>query len=203
MDGRTWLYAGLLLVVVALMGFGVWFVVRPSQPVSIPEGEPIIIMDISYVMGGEQSQLSVYDDGTIIYWKDTGLKTAPSAEETVTRVWRTGKLDAEDLADFIEFIEIVGFSELDEYYQSPDTSLESGVISDLYCTISVNNGDIDNKVMAFGYFIPDSENPYSELPYPFGEIYEELDSIIQNSTEEVYREEIAMDDAVTIHEGAE
>ena len=39
MGNKIWLYSGLLVVVLALIGVGIWFVLRPADTVKIPESE--------------------------------------------------------------------------------------------------------------------------------------------------------------------
>ena len=67
---------------------------------------------------------------------------------------------------------------------------ESGVISDMSCTISINYGNLQKTVKAFGYLTPDNDMTYPDIPYPLNEIYERLRAIIEDKTEEVYRESI-------------
>ncbi|HEY93852.1 MAG TPA: hypothetical protein G4O15_02790, partial [Dehalococcoidia bacterium] len=71
MGNKIWLYSGLLVLVLALVGVGIWFVLKPVDEIKIPESDPWLVMDISYLEEGTQSQLSIYDDGTIIQWEDT------------------------------------------------------------------------------------------------------------------------------------
>ena len=190
MTVRMKLYIGLLALGVLLVGGGLWLLLNRAPVIDIPEGEPVIVMDILFSMGGEESQLAIYEDGTVIYHEDKGLRPPPLPGESATRTWKKGVLRQDELNSLIDFFKSVQFDELDEYYKSPGASGEGGVISDLYCTISINSGDYNNTVTAFGYFPPDKISPYPSLPYPLGDIYMELKQIIENRMEEVYSETI-------------
>ena len=190
MTGKMKLYIGLLALGLLLLGGGLWLLYNPVPVIEIPEGEPVIVIDISFRMGGEQSQLAIYKNGTVIYHEDKGLRPPPPPEHPPTRTWKTGKLEEEELSGLIDFFKSSKFDELDTYYQSPSVSVGAGVISDLYCTISISSGNFSNTVRTFGYFPPDSNLPYPGLPYPLDEIYEKLKDIEDNRTEEVYRETI-------------
>ena len=193
MNNKMWIYAGLLVVILAAMGIGIWLVSTPGEQVTIPEGDPVIVMDISNIEGGEQIQLSIYDGGEIIYWKDTGLATVTASGTTATRTWRTGTLSSEDIEELFDSIKTTGFDNLEEYYQATGTSPKSGVIDDGYCTIAAERGDIDNRVTAYGFFNNGSSDPYSALPDPLDDIYEELMGVIENDTEEALTEKIPVE----------
>ena len=155
----------------------------------IPEEEPVISMNLSWVMRGRNNVLSIYEDGTLTYIKEWDLRP-PRLGNPLKRTWRIGKITMEDVTNLLGFLDSVGFNDLEEYTQAPDPDAKSGVTSDLYATISAHNGDIDNSVTAFGFFTPEIENPYKKLPYPLDEIYTKLTTIAEEETEEAYREEI-------------
>ncbi|GAI73391.1 unnamed protein product, partial [marine sediment metagenome] len=52
MNGKTRLYIGLLVVGLVLLGSGLWFLLNPAPRISVPEGTPVIAMDITHTMGG-------------------------------------------------------------------------------------------------------------------------------------------------------
>ena len=186
MGNKIWLYSGLLVVVLALIGVGIWFVLRPVDQVEIPESDPWMVMDISYLEEGTQSQLTIYDDGTVIYWEDTGLPGALSPDPT--RIWRTGKLDSEEMDDLSDLLDTIGFNDLEEYYLSsaiPED--EDVIIDDNYLKISVDN---ENTVTAHGYFTPMTSSQIYPLPGPLDELREKLDDIIENITEETLVEDL-------------
>jgi hypothetical protein len=189
MGNKIWLYSGLLVVVLALIGVGIWFVLRPADTVKIPESEQWIVMDRSYLEEGTQSQLSIYDDGTIIYWEDTGLTGALSPNPT--RTWRTGELDSDEMNDLSEFLDTIGFDDLEEYYLSSAVSTnETVVIEDNYIKISV---DSEKTVTAHGYFTPLTSSAYYPLPGPLAELDEKLGDIIENNTKETLVEDLPTD----------
>ena len=199
MTGKTWLYSGLIVLVLALMGFGIWFVLNPGDKVEIPEGEPLVIMDVSFPEGGALSQLSIYEDGTVIHvrdWAGTGLRLG----DAFTRTWRTGKLKTSEIDSFFSYLETLDFNDIETTYISErlselvlanvaddvsEISLETGN----YIKISADNGRVDNVVAAFGYVQGGIDLVYG-LPYPVNFIYTELTDIIDNDTEEVLVEEL-------------
>ncbi|OGN88774.1 MAG: hypothetical protein A2158_03770 [Chloroflexi bacterium RBG_13_46_14] len=189
MNMKFWLYSGLLVLVLALVGVGIWFVLKPADKVEIPETDPWMVMDISYLEEGTQSQLTIYDDGTVIHWKDTGLPGALSPDPA--RTWRTGTLDSEEMDDLSEFLDTIGFNELDEYYLSSAVSAnETVIIEDNYLKISVDN---ENTVTAHGYFTPLTSSQFYPLPDPLAELREKLDDIVANNTKETLIEELTTD----------
>jgi len=189
MSNKIWLYSGLMVVVLALVGVGIWFVLKPVDEIKIPESDPWLVMDNIYLEEGTQSQLSVYDDGTVIYWEDTGLPGALNPDPT--RTWRTGKLDSGEMDDLSEFLDTVGFDDLEEYYLSSAVSTDDNVvIEDNYLKISVDN---ENTVTAHGYFTPLASSAYYPLPDPLAELREKLDEIIENDTEETLVEDLTTD----------
>ncbi len=199
MDRKIWIYAGLLVVIVALMGVGIWAVLTPKNPVEIPESEPVVVMDIGSPGRNTFSQLSVYEDGTVIHVRDwAGVPLNPGV--AFTRTWRTGTLKASEIDSFFSYLETLDFNDIETTYISErltelildevaeDVS-EISLETDDYIKISADNGSVDNVVAAFGYQHPDTDL-ISELPYPLNLIYEDLAEIIENSTEEVLTEEL-------------
>ena len=190
MTGKMKLYIGLLALGLMLLGGGLWLLLNPAPRINVPESTPVIVMDILFSMRGEASQLAIYEDGTVIYHEDKGLRPPPPPEHPPTRTWKTGLLQEEELNNLIDFFKNSKFDELDTYYQYPDPSSGGGVTSDMYCTISISSGNFSNTVKTFGYFPPDSGQPYPDMPYPLNEIYKKLKDITEDRTEEVYHESI-------------
>ena len=189
MGNKIWLYSGLLVIVLALVGVGIWFVLKPVDQVEIPDADPWLVMDISYLEEGTQSQLSIYDDGIIIQWEDTGLPGALSPDPT--RTWRTGNLDSEEMDDLSELFDRVGFNDLDEYYLSSAVPEDEDVIiDDNYLKLSVDN---ENTVTAHGYFTPVTSSAYYPLPDPLSELHETLIDLVNNNTEETLVEDLTTD----------
>ena len=200
MTGKTWLYSGLVVLVLALMGFGIWFVLNPEDKIEIPEEEPLVIMDVSFPEGGALSQLSIYEDGTVIYVRDWAGLSGLRPGDAFTRTWRTGKLKTSEIDSFFSYLETLDFNDIETTYISErlselvlanvaddvsEISLETGN----YIKISADNGRMDNVVAAFGYVQGGIDRVY-ELPYPVNFIYTELADIIENNTEEVMVEEL-------------
>jgi hypothetical protein len=189
MTGKMKLYIGLLVLGLLLVGGGLWFLLNPVPVIDIPEGDPVIAMNVDYIMGGRFNSLRIYEDRTVIYHEDKGLRMS-TPEHPPTRTWKTGKLEEEELNSLIDFFKSSQFDELDSYYQFPDPSWESGTISDMDCTVSIDYGDLHKAVRAFGYLTPDKGLTYPDMPYPLNEIYKKLKDIAENKTAEVYRETI-------------
>ena len=47
MTGKMWFYSVLMVLVLALMGFGIWFVLNSEVKVKIPEEEPMVLVDFN------------------------------------------------------------------------------------------------------------------------------------------------------------
>ena len=181
MTGKMKLYIGLLVLGLALVGSGLWFLLNPSPVIEIPEDEPVIAMENLYTMAGERNRLFIYEDGTVICLEETGLR--PTMNKT--RTWKKGQIDEQELSTIMLFIQDVRFAELEESYYLSTTPQ-----SDLQHIISVKYQDIDKTVITNGYFPPDSSKPYSKLPYPLDEIYQKLMDIADNRTEVVYQKSV-------------
>ena len=190
MTGKMKLYIGLLVLGLVLLGGGLWFLFNPVPVIDIPEGTPVIVMDITYTMRGEASYLGIFEDGAVIYIEDENLRM-PTQENPPTRTWKTSRLQEEELSELIEFFTSSQFAEMDADYSFPGvTNADGGVTSDMICAISINHGDLHKTVTAFGYLTPDRDMTYPDMPYPLNEIYKRLKDIAENRTEEVYLESI-------------
>jgi len=200
MTGKTWLYSGLVVLILASMGFGIWFVLNPEDKIEIPEGEPLVIMDVSFPEGGALSQLSIYEGGTVIHVRDWAGTGGLRLGDAFTRTWRTGELKTSEINSFFSYLETLDFNDIETTYISE--SLLELVLADIaddvseisletgnYIKISADNGRVDNVVAAFGYLQGGIDLVY-ELPYPVNFIYAELADIIVNNTEEVLVEEL-------------
>ncbi|GAI30807.1 unnamed protein product, partial [marine sediment metagenome] len=113
MNGKKRLYIGLLVVGLMLVGSGLWLLLNPIPRINVPESTPVIAMDITHTGGGTRSQLLIYEEGTIIYREDTGLRPG----QVKTRAWSKGKLHEGELADLLEFINDSGFEALNSDYK--------------------------------------------------------------------------------------
>jgi hypothetical protein len=203
MTGKTWLYSGLVVLVLTLMGFGIWVVLSPGDEIEIPEEEPVVLMDINNPEAGTLSQLSIYKDGTVIHVEDSELEMPSRQGDNYTRTWRTGKVSPGDIDYFFDYLDSVGFNEIEHAFLSPDEEKEPVPVENTkaggislypggpadYIRIFADNNVVNNTIYALGFFISGSE-PYSELPYPVNFIYAELADIIENNTEEILVEEL-------------
>lgn len=122
---RSILYI-LLALGVLLIGSGVWLMLGSAQAkVSIPKGTPVIYEKLDYIMRGEFSYLYIYEDESIIYIEEKGLRIR-SPLHPPTRTWRTGKLTAEQLGSLLAYFKNSGLDKLDEHYQFPGKPIEGG-----------------------------------------------------------------------------
>jgi hypothetical protein len=197
MTGRLKLYIGLLVLGLAMVGGGLWLVFNSPPRIEIPEGWPIIAMEFDFVMRGEFDKLYLYGDGTVLYVEEKNLRM-PTPEYPPTRAWNKGQIQLEELNKLTLLFQTGEFAGLDDYYQFPGEPMEpiegtpSGgfTMGDGSFTFSVNYGDLQKTVSALGYLTPDQGMTYPDMPYPLNEIYERLRVIIDDNTEEIYREPI-------------
>jgi len=131
--------------------------------VNIPEDDPAVLVDFNNPENGTLSQLSIYEDVTVIYVEDSGLEVPAVQGDEYTRTWRTGKVSSGDIDYFFDYIDSVGFNEIEYAYLSPDIkkrlemdlgrpSLGIGESED-YIRIYANNNVVDNTIYAIGFFI--------------------------------------------------
>jgi len=118
-------------------------------------------------MREEFNHLYIYEDGTVIYSEDRGLRM-PTRENPPIRTWKKGQLQEEELNSLLEFFRDSRFGELDEYYEFPGMPNEGGgfTMGDMGYTILCYYGDLHKKVSAFGYLTPDHGMTYPDMPYP-------------------------------------
>jgi len=64
-------------------------------------------------MREEFNHLYIYEDGTVIYSEDRGLRM-PTRENPPIRTWKKGQLQEEELNSLLEFFRDSRFGELDE-----------------------------------------------------------------------------------------
>ncbi|MDD5701614.1 MAG: hypothetical protein PHU23_06130 [Dehalococcoidales bacterium] len=182
MRNRGILYI-LLALGIVLIGSGVWLMLGSTQAkVVIPEGNPVIYERVAYLMKGENSELYIYGDGSILYIEEKGLRP-PGGHPT--RTWSTGNFTVEQINNLLDYFENSGLNKLDDSYGGP---VVGG--SDMSFTIIVNSDNLSKKVTAFGYPSPDKGATYPDMPSPLNEIYGRLRTIAM-STEKVYQENIS------------
>jgi len=188
MAGKLKFYIGLLVLGLVVIGGGVWLLAKSPPEIDIPEGNPVIYERLDYVMRGEFSYLYFYEDGSIIYIEEKGLRPAGGHP---TRTWKTGKFTLQQLDSLLAYLENSGLDELEEYYQFPGEPLAGGGFrtGDMSFTITVNSENLSMTVTAFGYLTPDHGETYPDMPSPLNEIYGRL-RVLAMATEEVYHETI-------------
>ncbi len=189
MGKKTILYI-LLVLGVVVIGGGVWMLVQSPPEIDIPEGNPVIYEKLDHIMRGEFKRLYIYEDGSIIYVEEKGLRM-PSPSHPPTRTWKTGKLTVRQLDSLLAYLENSGLDKLDEYYNFPGEPIAGGGLTrgDMDFTISVNSDNLSKTVTASGYLTPDKGETYPGIPAPLNEIYGRLRTLAM-ATEEVYQETI-------------
>lgn len=188
MTGKMKLYIGLLVLGVVVIAGGIWFLVNNPPKINIPEESPVISMELDRIMAGEFESISIYENGSIIYIEEKGLRPFGGHP---TRTWRTGKFTPQQLDSLLVYLENSGLDELDEYYQFPGEPSESGGFrtGDMSFTITVNSDNLSKTATAFGYLTPDNGETYPDMPPLLNEIYGRL-RVLAIPTEEVCRENI-------------
>lgn len=156
----------------------------PPSGVSIPEGNPVIYERRDYVMRGQFTFLFIYEDGSILYIEETGLRMATS-QYPATRTWKTGKLPPEELDNLLQLLTGSGFKKLDEYYKFPGKPTAGGgfTMGDMGLTITVNHGGLSKTVTAIGYLTPDGGETYPDMPSPLNKIYVKLRAAARQTNE--------------------
>ena len=178
---------GLLALGLLLAGGGIWLWASrgPTIPtitnIPTPALAKVIVMDIDHIMAGERSHLAIYEDGTVIFVEEQGLRM-PSPEHPPTLTWNTGQLGEEELNELLEYIRSSGFDILDSSYSFPGRPIEDGppggiTTGDMSLTISIDHEDLSKTVTAAHYLAPDEGLSYPDMPYPLNDIYQRLRGI--------------------------
>ncbi len=191
------LYIGLLVLGVVMVGGGTWGLLNSPPKIEIPEGTPVIAMELSFVMRGQAEKLYLYDDGNVLYVEEKNMRIS-SPEAPPTRVWYQGQIHTEDLNSLIRLFQTTEFGGMEKYYQFSGSPMEPIAGAPAGCftmgdgsfKFSIDYGDLHKTVWALGYLTPDHGITYPDMPYPLDEIYEKLKQIIVNKTREVYSEPI-------------
>jgi hypothetical protein len=197
---NKWFLYILLASGIVLVGSGVWLLFSLGsqttsettvQAVTIPTGSPVIYEELDYVMRGQFDYLYFYEDGSIIYIEEKGLRLRIPGQPA-TRTWNTGKLTPQQLDSLLAYLENSGLDKLDENYTFPGEPIANGGFrtGDMQFTITVNSENQGKTVTAFGYLTPDNGETYPDMPSPLNEIYGRLRTL-NMTTEKVYQENIS------------
>lgn len=197
MTGKMKLYIGLLVLGLVLVGGGSWGLLNSPPRIEIPEGAPVIAMQLDFVMRGVFEKLYLYDDGAVLYVEEKNLRM-PTPEYPPTRIWNKGQIPVEELNSLILLFQTDEFAGMDDYYQfsgKPMEPIEGAppggfTMGDGSFKFSIDYGDLHKTVWALGYLTPDHGITYPDMPYPLDEIYKRLRVIINDKTQEVYQESI-------------
>jgi hypothetical protein len=191
------LYIGLLVLGLAMLAGGSWGLLNLPPEIEIPEGEPIIGLELHFLMRGVSEKLYLYDDGAVLYVEEKNLRE-PTSGNPPTRIWKTGNIQEEELNNLIGLFQTEEFTGMEYYYKfsgrpmEPIEGVPSGgfTMGDGRFKFSIDYGDLHKTVWALGYLTPDHGLTYPDMPYPLNEIYKGLRIIIEDKTQEVYRESI-------------
>ncbi|MFA5308226.1 MAG: hypothetical protein WC370_01920 [Dehalococcoidales bacterium] len=192
----------LLALGIVIIGGGDWLLYDSTTgdnpegnpvTINIPQGNPVIYEQSLYTMRGENYELYIYDNGSILYIEEKGLRF-PSPEHPATRTWSTGNFTVEQVNNLLAYFENSGLGKLDEYYSFPGKPNDNGpdgsfTTSDMSFTIIVNSDNLNKKVTAFGYLSPDKDETYPDMPSPLDDIYGRLRTIAM-ITEKIASENI-------------
>jgi hypothetical protein len=185
----------LLFVGISMLniGGGLWLYHKLANPVTIPEGDPVVVMEITHIMRGTQSHLAIYINGNIVYFEEDNTRIATFRNPPM-RIWKVGVIPEEDLNILLELLKNGGLVDLSSYYQfSGQTATNGGYIrGDMIFTIITDYGDLRKTVTADGYLdymTPVPGITYEHMPYPLDEIYQRFINIVLN-TKEVARQRI-------------
>jgi hypothetical protein len=176
------------------MGSGLWFLLRPVPQVpqvELPEGTPIVAEKLDFVMRGRLDRIYIYGEGSVVYVQDIDMRLS-GPENPPTRIWRTGRLQADQFKQIIELFRSSEFAALEMNYQFPGKPIEGGgfTTGDMSCALSIVYGDLNKSVIASGYLTPDNGATYPDMPYPINELYAKLTELVLNQTKEVARERV-------------
>ncbi|HEY96461.1 MAG TPA: hypothetical protein G4O15_16160 [Dehalococcoidia bacterium] len=204
-------YSGLLVLVLALTGFGIWSVFNSGNKVKIPEEEPVVLVDFNNPENGTFSQLSIYEDGTVIYVEDSELEMPVQQGDEYIRTWRTGRLDSEEIEYFFSILDSVAFFELGStviFTRSDMTEEEEYVPEEMpkptgpslypgrpieYIRMFVDNGQKENTIVVIGYVSTGAaaiQALHDEPDFSFKHIYAELADVIVNKNEKIMVKEL-------------
>jgi hypothetical protein len=191
MTRRIILLAGLAILGLVFIGGGLRFLLRPVPQVELPEGTPIAAEKLDFVMRGRFDRLYIYEDGSVVHVQDTNIRLSGPGNPP-TRIWGTGRLQADQFSQIIELFQSSQFAALEKNYQFPDKPIEGGgfTAGDMSCTLSIVYGDLNKPVTASGYLTVDQGATYPDMPYPINELYAKLNDFMVNQTQEVAREHI-------------
>ncbi|MBN2239717.1 MAG: hypothetical protein JW712_08080 [Dehalococcoidales bacterium] len=164
-------------------------------PIDIPEEDPIIQIDLSRTMMGSGFELSIYEDGEVIYIKSWNLRL-PVSLNPPTRSWRTGEIAETTFAELETLFQTEEYGLLKEkYYSSMEggnaTVIKAVTTGDMWCHIRFDYAGIQEDIYVSRYTTPDKDETYPGMPYPLNDLYALLRDIGENRTEEVHREIIA------------
>jgi hypothetical protein len=162
----------------------------------IPDEEPVIYMDLVRIMGGRNYEFSLYEDGTVIYIKEWGLRMS-TLENPSVRAWRSGKISEGKMDELTRLFKTEEFISLGEPLDYPVPGFENAVgvegmtIADMTCYFRIDYANVEKSVIASSFTTPDHGMTYPAMPYPLNEIYKILKNIAENETKEDYRKEIS------------
>ncbi len=151
--------------------------------IRVPAGKPLVFETIDHVMAGNDSNLYIFPNGTIIFFEETHLRLS-TPQAPPTRIWKTGKIDAGDLNQLLVLVQSEQFAALNSSYVVFGPSVAGGgPMADAIVTFSVEWSTVNKTVTTYALST-------DRMPPPLGDIYLRLQNISAN-TAEVAQERIS------------
>ena len=172
--------AGVLGVIVIGVGLGL-FLARPSG-FTPPNSQPVVYARELYTMQGIDNALYLYEDGTVVYITETGLRV-PTADHPAIRTWYKAALTPTELADLIGYFREIDFNSLTIPPLWDGTGEHPTPFSDLMYTVSVSSGELQRELTVSEYFPPTRTDQTAIMPAPLDEVYTRLAAIAAGATE--------------------
>jgi hypothetical protein len=171
---------GVLGVVVIGVGLGL-LLTRPSG-FTPPGGQPVLYAQELYTMQGIDNSLYLYEDGTVVYITETGLRV-PTADHPAIRTWYKAALTPTELADLLGYFREIDFNALEIPPFWNGQGEHPVPSSDLMYTVSVSSGDLQRTLLVQEYFPPTRTDQTAIMPAPMDSVYSRLAAITAGTTE--------------------
>lgn len=167
---------------VVVIGVGVGLLVTRPAGFTPPDGQPVIYTDELYTMQGIDNALYLYEDGTVLYITETGLRF-PTADHPAVRTWFKATLSPAEITDLLGYFREIDFNNLTIAPLWNGTGEHPTPFSDLMYTVSVSGGDLQQTLTISEYFPPTRTDQSAIMPSPMDEVYTRLAAIAAGAAE--------------------
>ena len=147
-----------------------------------PAGQPVIYTRELYTMQGIENSLYVYEDGTVLYVTETGLRF-PSADHPAVRTWYRADLTTAELTGLLDYFREINFDTLRIPPFWDGTGDPRVPMSDLMYTVAVSSGNVQRELTVSEYFPPTRTDQTAIMPAPMDAVYNRLAAIAAGATE--------------------